>query len=376
MNINITGTPNADSSSSSYETFQDFVTDTSKQGTTGYLASLNTGVATRTIDLYDKNGDGIIDSFDGLDTSGPSPVSFSGTVTFDKYGIFHAIQTTPTTIDKGTYGRLAYDANGKEVGLYTLENLNPTTTLIPDTNTTDTIVATATDVITSSVWTLLDNDGNGTVDHAKMVDTGYTQNYSITWNDGTHFTARAIFDLTCATFDASGHPTSFTVDSSGTSVTNTFSITWLAAKATDNSLANFTDTATGTGTGKFYDTNSDGIPDKVSFINAYPDGSGGIIKDTETANISGWSSLSATHPSAQIEVQASTWQGEIFTGSITGTQTNPTSVSIPSYYMAGSGTQSVGADPYAAAADTGGGTSTTTILAGVGGVGLLAWLLL
>ena len=76
---------------------------------------------------------------------------------------------------------------------------------------------------------------------------------SITWNDGTHFTARTIYDLTCATFDKSGHPTSFTVDSSGTAVTNIYSITWLAAKATDNSVATFTDTATGTG--KFYDTN-------------------------------------------------------------------------------------------------------------------------
>ncbi len=189
------------------------------------------------------------------------------------------------------------------------------------------------------------------------------------WNDGTHFTARTIYDLTCATFDTSGHPTSFTLDSCGDPVT----ITWLAAKATDNSVATFTDTVTSTG--KFYDTNSDGIPDKVSFIDTYPDGPGGTITDTATANITGWSALSATNPS-QIEVQASTWQGEIFTGSITGTQSNPTSVSIPSYYMAGSGTQSVGADPYAAAAETGGGTSTGTILVGVSGVGLLAWLLL
>ena len=45
--------------------------------------------------------------------------------------------------------------------------------------------------------------------------------------------------------------------------------------------------------------------------------------------------------------------------------------------MAGSGIQNTGADPYAAAAtDTGGVTSTTAVVVGVGGVGLLAWLLL
>ena len=164
MTLDFNGTPTG--TPSGYESFQDFILDTTKQSLPGYLASFAGESSTNNkIHIFDVNNDGIPDSFteNWTDVTGAA-VTTSGSITWDAHGIFVAQVTAGGTISsQDNYGRLAYDAQGNVVGLYSLD-INPVGTLTPDT-TAPHSVATFTIPYTSGSWLLLDNDMNGEVVH-------------------------------------------------------------------------------------------------------------------------------------------------------------------------------------------------------------------
>ena len=349
VSIDFNGTPVG--TSSSYEVFQDFFFDTTKQSLPGYLGSV--AVSPNDIsDMFDANNDGVADSFTitWTDSAGKAWLT-SGTTTFDANGIWLSLETTGAFPSQTPhYGRLAFDAQGKVVGVYAL-NLNPVFTLTPDTIAGDKLVATFTIPNESGTWSLLDNDHNGVVDHLtnaanyfyNNVQQTNTEEYAITWSDTNHFTASRIdrkIDFG-TTFDSQGRPTTITYYTHGATeqdgdVRNDVPIVWLA-KGVDNVVATFSFTSstnTASASGKFFDTNGDSIPDQISVIET-----DNGVTNTKTGRLYGWESLNSNHPIVSIEVITSTDPSEFFTGTITGTSSNPTTLAMPSYFMGSNGVE-------------------------------------
>ncbi|MFZ4800840.1 MAG: calcium-binding protein [Chlorobium sp.] len=339
MNINFNGTPVGNPNG--YEIFLDFVFDTTKLSSTGYIA---TGILQNdSIDIFDINNDGIIDSFtDTWTDSAGVPWGTSGTMTWDTNGIVLAHATAGAfPNDNNHYGRLAYDAQGQVVGMNWL-NINPVFTITPDTVAGDAVVASFQIAYPSGTpgnWTLLDNNLDGQIDHATQVFTwigqnnvtqSETGNYSITWSDTTHFSAHALTKINCLTFDIQGRPTSFIDVTHPVPTPSPSSITWLDTKAPDNAVATTPDS-------RFYDTNGDNIPDKISYTTTHPDQTGIVRTGSGVMSIIGWMSLSPTNPFLELENQSSTFPGDVWTGTITGTNSNPTTITMPSYFMGNPG---------------------------------------
>ena len=336
VTIDFNGTPTG--TPSGYESFQDFILDTTKQSLPGYLASFAGESSTNNkIHIFDVNNDGIPDSFteNWTDVIGAA-VTTSGSIIWDAHGIFVAQVTAGGTISsQDNYGRLAYDAQGNVVGLYSLD-INPVGTLTPDT-TAPHSVATFTIPYTSGSWLLL----NGEVDHLTHSSTYFDENnvqqtetdeYAITWSDTTHFTARIVVTIDFGTtFDSQGRPTTisyYTQTATGTDVLNEIPVVW-QTKDADNVVATFE--LQNALSGKFIDTNGDNLPDKVSYTSTHEYGS--TITYTGTGTLAGWSSLSSTHPHVSMEVQTSTDPSEFFTGTVTGSNSNPTTLAMPLYFM-------------------------------------------
>ncbi len=349
ISIDFNGTPVG--TSSSYEVFQDFFFDTTKQSLPGYLGSVAAS-PNDISDMFDANNDGVADSFTitWTDSAGKAWLT-SGTTTFDANGIWLSLATTGAFPSQTPhYGRLAFDAQGKVVGVYAL-NLNPVFTLTPDTIAGDKLVATFTIPNESGTWSLLDNDHNGVVDHLtnaanyfyNNVQQTNTEEYAITWSDTNHFTASRIdrkIDFG-TTFDSQGRPTTITYYTHGATeqdgdVRNDVPIVWLA-KGVDNVVATFSFTSstnTASASGKFFDTNGDSIPDQISVIET-----DNGVTNTKTGRLYGWESLNSNHPIVSIEVITSTDPSEFFTGTITGTSSNPTTLAMPSYFMGSNGVE-------------------------------------
>jgi len=346
MSVNFTGLP-ASSTPANHELL-DFVQITPPT-TTNYYASWDSGDGDYT-HLYDTNGDGKPDY--ALEAGGDQiPFIWNGSN-------FTAASISAT-------GSLALDASGNAVGLYVMDegdggdggstgndngttttNINPIIQLTPDTTAGDALIATFSIAEGSDNgaqnWSLLDTDLNGTIDRATNIETYYdynhvqqtdTEEYIITWSDATHFTARSIFnDIEFgSTFDSQGRPTTipmYDYNPDGEDIRVDVPITWQARDAY-NVIGTFVTEET---SNKLLDTNGDNLPDEFSMRDIYDD-----ITYTTTAKLIGWENLSSTNPNAvSAEVLISNDPQNMFSGTITGTSSAPTSVIITSYVMGGS----------------------------------------
>jgi uncharacterized delta-60 repeat protein len=343
---------------SSYAGFADFFLDTTKQSLPGYLASfvvVNSYGATETIFLSDGNNDTLPDTLTDNWTD-PSGIArtMTASITWGDNGIFLAHPTTgATTESKEHYGQLAFDAQGDAVGLYFL-TMNPVFTLIPDTTAGDELVATFTIPSEPGTWSLLDSDLNGVVDKMTRVQTYTdednvpqtdTDDYSLTWSDFTHWTARVTtVDLGFGPiFDNQGRPTTipfYTHTATGPDVLHEIPLVW-QTKGADNVVA--TANLSNGVSAKLLDTNGDNLPDQAIFtaLSFASSIEGGPLYTT-IANFTGWSSLSSTNTHLLVEVQTSTDPSLLFTGTITGTSSNPETIIMPSYFMGSNGNQTTG----------------------------------
>ncbi len=350
VSIDFNGTPVG--TSSSYETFTDFVLDTTQQTLPGYLASfvvVNSYGATEKISLFDVNNDTLPDTLTDNWTDSTGIVRMmSSSITWYDNGIFLVHPTTGATADsKDHYGRMAYDAQGDVVGLYVL-TVDPVFTLTPDTTAGDALIATFTIPGKPGVWSLLDSDHNGVVDKMTRVQTYIDENnvpktdtneYSLNWSDSTHWTARlTTVDLGFGPiFDNQGRSTTipfYTHTATGPDVLHEISLVW-QTKDADNVVA--TANLTNALSVKLLDTNGDNLPDQAIFTSLSLESSieGGPLYTT-VVNFTGWSSLNSTNTHLPGEVQTTTDPSLMFTGTITGTSSNPTTLAMPSYFMGSS----------------------------------------
>ena len=341
LGIDFDGTPVG--SPSSYESFNDYFLDITKQSLSGYIASVEDDDGAGTY-LSDGNSDGIPDSYTHIH-SDPSRENEVGTITWTANGIWlaHANSGLNENNRADSYGRLAYDAQGDIVGLYSLD-INPVFELTPDTTTGDVLVATFTaydnDDNDTKTWQLLDTNGDNVIDSVKRVGDSHSD-YDMVWTDSTHFTAYRYLGMGFgSTFDSQNRPTTIPYYTPGATeqdpdVRNDIPIVW-QAKGSDNVIATFSFTSsTNTGSGKLFDTNSDNIPDKISFTET-----DNGVSYTTMATLIGWSNLSSTTPDAVTgRVLSSNNPDDMFIGSIDGTQSAPTRIYMPSYYMGSSGVE-------------------------------------
>ena len=324
-----TGTP------ASYEVFQDFYQSTPTPSLTGYQASFQSiwkdalGVnVTSTWGVFDTNGDGIGDSYTETYTHAGTQTNNSGTIIWNANGIVYSHQTAgDMATAQDIYGRLAYDAQGDVVGLYAF-HLTPYT-LVPDTNSGDKLVSTFTISSTDKGY-LYDDDSNGVIDRMKDVETWTdqsgqshtnTNNYQLTWTDAVHWTAHYTEAWTFgSTYDDNGRPATLWFDGSE------HTIAW-QTKGNDNIVAtvNFNTQQNGVTVPavlSLIDSNADNKPDQVM----YTDGT-----VTEYANLVGWTFDANNHPTGvNIVVTSDTSSEDLFSGMVIGTNSNPTTILVPS----------------------------------------------
>jgi len=345
MNINFTptGTPVSYINPGMY--YCDFIFDPSKQSSQGYIATATEiNQSQYSFDIFDINNDGTVDSYaeKWIEYQTGNPLNTSGTLTWEPDEIFIAhptIGATPNMQD--TYGRLAYDSQGNVTGINFLDNkvvqILPAAPVTADPIQGDALIGTFNPGV-GLIWSLLDNDGNGIIDQMTLTwRDGIIHKYSMTWDDPTHWTARTLSSVNCLTFDAQGCPTSF-----GNRNYSSVPITWLATKAADNSIATFETTSTWAtgeiehGKAIFYDTNGDSQPDQLRMFSTITS-STGTQKVYTVGNIIGWASLNPANPTMLVEFQtgADVMGNNPFSGSITGTSSNPSTIEMASYFMGG-----------------------------------------
>jgi len=327
MSVNFEGTPA--SSTPVNSEFFDFIQDTSKIGTTGYYASFDTN-GTNHIHSYDRNGDGLPDY---IEESNDSPA----TITWNN-GAFTVVGIYGDGSVRAT-GTMAYDTEGNAIGLYVMDdgdNINPIIQLTPDTTAGDALIATfsipANSENGAQSWSLFDSDLNGVVDRMTRVQTYTDENnvpqtdtndYSLTWVDATHWTARWGLKLIFGTtYDGNGRPTSVLMSKTYANITWHTSII-------DNVVASASHTKSNGNVAvlTFIDSNTSDthLFDKVVFQENTGVG---------YADVDGWNTDGEHLISTKAVVQSSTWSEDIFSGTITGTGSNPTSIDMTSYFMA------------------------------------------
>ncbi len=346
MNINFTPTGTPVSYIIPGMPYYDLIFDTSKQSSTGYIATATVSPQSQySFDIFDINNDGIVDNYaeKWIEYQTGNPLNTSGTLTWEPDGIFIAhptIGATPNMQD--TYGRLAYDSQGNVTGINFLDNkvvqILPAAPVTADPIQGDALIGTFNPGV-GRIWSLLDNDGNGIIDQMTLTwRSGSIKKYSMTWDDPTHWTARSLGEGNCLTFDSQGRPTSFSGNNNNTSIP----IIWLGTKAADGSVATYEGTSTWTTgkietfKGKLYDTNGDSIPDQLRMFSSITSSTGTQTVYT-VGNFIGWASLNPANPTMLIEIQtgADVMGNNPFSGSITGTSSNPTTIEMASYFMGG-----------------------------------------
>ena len=327
MIVNTNGTSSGNAGF--YEIFVDFVVDPAKQTLSGYLASFLQSSSNSSLALFDVNNDGVPDSItmESTDALG-NLVTTSGTVTVEANGMFRI-----TISGQDTYGRIAFDTLGNAVGLYAL-TVNPVVTPVKDLVPSDAQIAVFTLPSKPGTWSLLDNDLNGVIDAMTQVQSYVDQNnvlqtrtstYLLTWSDTTHYTARQVIEASVGTvFDSQGRPTTIPYRNYQGVLMKT-PIVW-QTKGADNVVATFT-TPDNTMTGSFLDTSGDNLPDQVSFTVTTAG-----VSTTTVATLKGWSALSSTNTLLPMEVQTSTDPAYYFSGSVTGSSSNPVSLVVPALF--------------------------------------------
>ncbi|MEI7933742.1 MAG: Ig-like domain-containing protein, partial [Chlorobiaceae bacterium] len=375
VSIDFNGTPVG--MPSKYEGFVDFVLDPAKLTGPGYLASffvVNSYGATENISLFDVNNDTLPDTLtdNWTDSSGIAR-TMSASITWYSADIFVVHVTAgATTSSYDHWGRIAYDAQSNAVGMYTL-TINPVFTLTPDAVPADALIATFTIPEKPGTWSLLDSDLNGVVDRMTRVQTYIdvnnvsqtsTNEYSLTWSDSTHWTARlTTVDLGVGPiFDNQGRPTTipfYTHTATGPDVLHELPLVW-QSKGADNVVA--TASLTNALSVKLLDTNGDNLPDQAIFTSLSLANSveGGPLYTT-IVNFTDWSSLKSTNTHLSAELQTSTDPSLMFTGTIKGTSSNPTTLAMPSYFMGSSGNVTDTTPPTIATFSPADGTSSVAV---------------
>ena len=335
------------STASRYESFADLYVDANQQNLTGYIGSAQVELSPPgVLHCFDEDHDGFADHFTRTWADATGTHNLSGTTTWLDAMVFKSSGSEligGVTYSVNQYGRLAYDAQGDVVGMFFL-TLNPVFTMTTDTIAGDSLVATFTaydnDDNDIKTWQLLDNNGDNVIDSVKRVGDSHSD-YDIVWTDSTHFTAYRYVGMGFGSiFDNQNRPTTIPYYTSGATeqdpdVRNDIPIVW-QAKGSDNVVATFFFTSsTNTVSGKLFDTNSDNIPDQISFTET-----DNGVSHTTMATLIGWSNLSSTNPDAVTgRVLSSNNPDDLFTGLIDGTQSAPTRIYMPSYYMGSSGVE-------------------------------------
>ena len=314
MEINFSGTPVGVASAN--ETFNDFYLDPEKLGETGYVASVIDPDGS--VQLYDDNGDGTPDRYIWTDILGGQPES--GAITYGADG-------TLTIFGNGgnQLGRLAVDSSGHVVGLYVQDNGGNTPvfishTLTADTNPEDTLVDTFT-ISGSDTGRLYDDNSDGTVDRLDIVSAGANQNtstYALSWSDATHYRANAEHQLDFgAGTDAEGRPTTLIMNGGEQT------IHWQSTVV--NGLLAEVSSVYGTVSAlfSFIDTNNDGKPDE--FI--YKEVTGSVT----TYVAQGILRFDNLPSSLTAVIQSSTDAEDVFIGTVTGSNSTPLEILIPSF---------------------------------------------
>jgi uncharacterized delta-60 repeat protein len=347
--IDFDGTPVGTPSSN--ESFADLFVDASQQNLAGYIGSALVELSPPgVLHCFDEDHDGFADHFTRTWTDATGTQSISGTTTWLDNSVFKSsgsalIGGIPYSINQ--YGRVAYDAQGDVVGLYFLA-ANPVFTLTPDTTAGDALIATFTIPNQTGTWSLLDSDLNGVVDKMTRVQTYIennvpktdTKEYSFTWSDSTHWTARVTtVDLGFGKiFDNQGRPTTipfYTHTATGPDVLHEIPLVW-QSKGADNVVA--TASLINALSVKLLDTNADNLPDQAIFTSlSFASSIEGGPLFTTIVNFTGWSNLNSTNTHIAAELQTSTDPSLMFTGTVTGTSSNPTTLAMPSYFMGSSG---------------------------------------
>ncbi len=320
--IDFTGTPS--DTAGANEFLLDFYQDAAKQSETGYVASINNTGSTS--HLYDTTGDGRPDRFDSLSTSGNT----SGTITWDAHGGFTA--TTTVGGNKVDYGRVTTDSAGKPVGFYGFDLTSYL--LVPDTNPFDKLVSAFT-ISASEKGSLYDNElGDGIVDSLIVTSSSTeggqvqtdTSNYRLVWSDATHWTAHSLQELVFGTsYDSSGRPTTVMMEGA------VRTIAWQTAGVGNViGTVSFSTQSNGVAVSavlKFIDLNSDDKPEQATYTKEGI----GVTGYTANASLAGWSYDSSNHPlSVTAEIFTSTQTKDLFSGMVTGSNSNPGAILLPS----------------------------------------------
>jgi uncharacterized delta-60 repeat protein/uncharacterized repeat protein (TIGR02059 family) len=328
---------------SSYESFTDLYVDASYQNLPGYIGSALVELSPPgVLHCFDEDHDGIADHFTRTWTDATGTQSISGTTIWLDKAVFKSsgsalIGGIPYSINQ--YGRVAYDAQGDVVGLYFLA-ANPVFTLTPDTTAGDALIATFTIPNQTGTWSLLDSDLNGVVDKMTRVESRVDSNnvqqtntaaYAVTWSDATNWTAYMVEKLMFgSTYDSDGRPTTVMMNGAYRDIIwHTSIIDHLVA------TVSFTEADGDAVIVTFFDSNpiDSNLFDKV----VYKDEKNEVHADLDGLNMDGDHLLSA-----KVVFQSSTWSEDIFSGTITGTSSNPETIIMPSYFMGSNGNQTTG----------------------------------
>jgi len=294
----------------------------------GVVATIVDAYGTAT--LYDTNGDTMPDAW--RSTGEEDGVTYTATGRIEGWANLSATHPTiqaviETSTDIGDDDILY----GSIVG----SSSNPTQIIIseghtvtPDTTTGDALIGTFTieqDPYHSNTGKLYDYSGDGVVDQVD-IEERYTNesgqpetdvdSYIVTWSDATHFTANKFEMVEFGGFDANGRPT-YLIDDYGN---ENETITWQARDA-NGVVATISDEDGDVVT--LYDNNGDTLPDAFRSTEE-EDG----VTYTVTGRLEGWANLSAAHPTIQAVRETTTDIGDddIFSGTITGSSSNPTQI--------------------------------------------------
>jgi methionine-rich copper-binding protein CopC len=231
--------------------------------------------------------------------------------------------TNPTLVFTGSVTGSNMHAQDILVPLFT-GNSGEGSTLISTKHQVDVFNISATDI-----GRLYDMDSNGIIDRMDVASTttgqsGQTntsiKSYALSWNDTAHWTAHAAYELLFGLqYDGQGRPT--TIFMNGGEQT----INW-ATTVTNGVLATVPSVYDGiAATLTLLDTNADSKPDAFD----YTEGSGSTLQ-TGHGTLDWWVTDSSNHPVAvSLVAQTSSNPADSFSGSVTGSSSNPTAIVMP-----------------------------------------------
>ena len=298
------------------EAFKDFYLDPEKLGESGYVSSIidPDGRA----QLYDDTGDGRPDRYIWTDNLGGQPES--GAITYSAEGALTIAGTGGSQS-----GRWALDSSGRVVGLYVQDNggntpVFITRTLTADTNLADTLVDTFT-MSGSETGRLYDDNSDGTVDRLEIVANGTDQNtntYALSWSDSTHYRANAEQQLDFgAETDSDGRPITLFMNGGEQTIHYSNTVVNGVLATVDSVYGNISALLT------FIDTDNDNTPDEFIYKE--------VTNDVTSYMAQGILRFDNLPSSVTVVIQSSTISEDVFTGTVTESNSNPLTILIPDF---------------------------------------------